>query len=316
MALSFYGGRENASRLDRPGRRGHSRRERQELLWAGLFLLPNLLGVLVFSVGPLIFSLAMTTMDWQLVKPPSFVGAANLGRLVKDDVFWMALANTITYVLLYVPLLTLGSFVVAIVLDRKLRGITLYRTIFFMPSVVLFVSVAMLWQWLYEPQNGVINYVLGLVGIPGPPWLSSRLWALPSIIVMNVWRHAGYYSLIFLAGLQAIPDELHEAAQVDGASALQRLRYLTIPLIFPTTFFVVVTSLIAAFQLFGEAFVMTKGGPGYATTTLVYYIYRMGFEAFRMGYAALIAWVLFLLIFAVTLVQWRIARERGYGFQE
>jgi multiple sugar transport system permease protein len=303
-----------AAAAGHPRRRGLSRLQRRELAWAALFLLPNLLGFLTFSVGPLLFSLAMTTMDWQLVKPPVFTGTANIQRLLADDVFWTALGNTALYVAMYVPLLTVCAFLVAVALDRKLRGITLFRTIFFMPSVVLFVSVAMLWQWLYEPQNGLINYLLSLLGIQGPPWLSSRQWALPSIVLMGVWRHAGYYSLIFLAGLQAVPEELHEAAQVDGATPVQRIRYLTIPLIFPTTFFVVVTSLIAAFQLFGEAFVMTKGGPGYATTTLVYYVYRSGFEVFRMGYAALIAWVLFALIFVVTLVQWRVARDRGYGF--
>jgi multiple sugar transport system permease protein len=293
-----------------------SRRERRELLWALALLLPNLSALLLFSIGPLFFSLAMTVTDWSLVKPPVFTGSANLERLLADDVFWKSLANTATYVVLYVPVLTVASFVLAVALDRKLRGITLYRAIFFMPSIVLFVSVAMLWLWLYEPNNGVINYLLGLIGIPGPAWLSSRQWALPSIVVMNVWRHAGYYALIYLAGLQAIPTELHEAAEVDGASALQRLRYVTIPMIFPTTFFVVVTALIASFQLFGEAFVMTRGGPSYSTTTLVYYIYRNGFESFRMGYASLIAWVLFLLIFVVTLVQWRVARERGFGFQD
>jgi len=297
-------------------RRRWSGQERAALLWAGLLVLPNLLALLVFNVGPLLFSLGMTLTDWSLVKPPVFTGTANLERLVSDDVFWRALANTATYVLIYVPLLTVASFVLAVALDRKLHGITLFRTVFFMPSVVLFVSVAMLWQWLYEPNNGLINYLLGLVGISGPGWLSSRQWALPSIVVMNVWRHAGYYALIFLAGLQGIPDELREAAEVDGASALQRIRHVTIPVIFPTTFFVVVTALIASFQLFGEAYVMTRGGPAYSTTTLVYYIYRNGFEAFRMGYAALIAWVLFLLVFLVTIVQWRIARERGFGFQD
>lgn len=295
---------------------GPSRQERRELLWALAFLLPNLAAFLTFHVGPMLFSLAMTVMDWQLLKPPSFTGSANLARMAGDDVFWTALGNTIVYVALYVPALSVSGFLVALVLDRKLRGIALFRTAFFMPSIVLFVSTAMLWQYLYDPQAGAINYLLREVGIVGPAWLSSREWALPSIVVMNIWRHAGYYALIFLAGLQAIPTELHEAAEVDGATPLQRLRYITVPLIFPTTFFVVVTSLIAAFQLFGEAFVMTKGGPGYATTTLVYLIYRMGFESFRMGYAALIAWVLFAMIFAVTIVQWRVAGERGHGFRD
>lgn len=295
-------------------RRGLARAERRELLWAALFLLPNLLIFLTFNVGPLLFSLAMTTMDWQLVKPPSFSGSANLERLVEDEVFWTSLGNTFAYVIMYVPSVTVLSFLVAVVLDRKLRGITLFRTAFFMPSIVLFVSAAMLWQWLYEPQNGLFNHLLAQVGIVGPPWLASKQWALPSIVLVSVWRHVGYYAVIYLAGLQAIPDEYHEAAKVDGADGLQRLWYITVPLIFPTTFFVVVTLLIASFQIFGEVFVMTKGGPGYATTTIVYHVYRSAFETFRMGYAALLAWVLFAIIFAITMLQWRFARERGHGF--
>ncbi len=290
-----------------------SPRERRELLWALMFLIPNLLAFTVFTVGPMFFSLGMTVMDWPLLKPPQFNGLANADRLINDDVFWIALGNTTRYVVLYVPAVTVSAFLIAVLLDRKVRGILWFRTIFFLPSVALFVSIAMLWEWLYQPQFGIFNHVLSLVGIQGPGWLSTPAWALPSIVIMNVWRHSGYYSLIFLAGLQSIPDELHEAAQVDGATGFHRLRYLTIPLIFPTTFFVVITSLIAAFQLFGEAFVMTKGGPGYATTTIVYYVYRMGFESFRMGYAALIAWVLFAIIFVVTLAQWRFAGERGHG---
>ena len=294
-----------------------SRSERRELLWALAFLLPNLLAFVGFTVGPMLFSLGMTVMDWPLLKPPRFNGTDNFARLVDDDVFWQAFGNTFRYVVMYVPLVTVCAFFLAVLLDRKLRGITWYRTVFFLPSVALFVSIAMLWSWLYDPNSGVINYLVAvLLGVDPPKWLSSPAWALPSIVAMNVWRQAGYYSLIFLAGLQSIPDELHEAAEVDGANGLQRLRYLTIPLIFPTTFFVVITSLIAAFQLFGEAFVMTKGGPGYATTTLVFYVYRMGFESFRMGYAALIAWVLFAVIFVVTLVQWRFAGERGHGVRD
>jgi multiple sugar transport system permease protein len=297
-------------------RRGLSRLERRELLWALLLLLPNLTIFLAFNVGPLLFSLAMTTMNWPLLQPPRFIGAGNVQRLLEDDVFWTALGNSATYVVLYVPPLVACAFALGLVLDRKVPGITGFRVVFFLPSVVLFVSVAFLWRWLYEPNVGLINYGLGRLGIPGPDWLSSGRWALLAIVIMNVWRHAGYYGLIFLAGLQSVPDELHEAAKVDGATGLQRLWYVTLPMVFPTTFFVTVTALIGAFQLFGEAFVMTQGGPGYATTTLVYYVYLNGFSAFRMGYAALIAWVLFFIIFAVTLVQWRVARERGYGFQD
>jgi multiple sugar transport system permease protein len=191
----------------------------------------------------------------------------------------------------------------------------IFRTIYFMPSVCLFTSVAILWQWLYHPDSGLFNQLLALIGIDGPAWLADKRWAMPSIVFMSVWRSTGYYALIFLAGLQGIPQEFYEAAEMDGAGAWDKLRRVTAPLIFPTTFFVLVTSLIAAFQMFGESFIMTEGGPGYSTTTLVFLIYRNAFQAFKMGYASLQAWVLFAFIFLVTLAQWKFARGYGYGFE-
>jgi ABC-type sugar transport system permease subunit len=288
---------------------------RPELLWGYLFILPNIIGFLCFTLGPIVVSFLLMFTDWTIIRPPNFVGLENFRRLATDEVFVAALGNTFLYVLLYVPLVTIFAFLLAILMDRKLRGIALYRTVFFMPSVAMFVAVALLWQFLYQPSTGVVNYYLGQLGLPTPAWLSDKRWALSAIAFMNIWRHVGYYAVIFLAGLQSVPTDLYEAAAVDGANAWIRLRRITVPLVQPTTFFVLVIALIEAFQLFGEPYVLTQGGPGYATTTLVYVIYRNAFEGFRMGYAAAQSWVLFLIIFVVTFIQWRLNRERNYGLE-
>lgn len=290
--------------------------KREEVLWGYILILPNLLGFIAFNLGPMLASLGMIFTDWSIVQAADFIGLRNFYKLASDEVFVTALLNTFYYVGLYVPLVTLFAFLLANLLDRKIRGIPVYRTVYFVPSVCLFVTTAMVWQWLYDSNFGWINYILGLVGIQGPGWLSDKRWAMPSIVAMNVWRRMGYYSVIFLAGLQTISEEYYEAAEIDGAGAWAKLRRITVPLVFPATFFVLVMAFIEAFQLFGEAFVMTQGGPGYATTTLVFLVYNNAFSAFKMGYASLQAWVLFAFIFAVTFMQWRLARERGYGFED
>jgi multiple sugar transport system permease protein len=285
------------------------------MLWAYLLLLPNAIGFLLFSLGPMAASLAMIFTDWTVVRPASFAGLDNFVKLLRDDSFRTALGTTFYYVALYVPLVTIFAFLLANLLDRKLAGIGIYRTVYFLPSICMFVSISILWTWLYHPTSGLINYGLKLIGIQGPGWLADRRWAMPAIVIMGVWRHMGYYGLVYLAGLQGIPQEFYEAAEIDGAGSWAKMRHITLPLIFPTTFFVVVMACIAAFQLFGEPYVMTGGGPGYATTTLVFLIYRNAFEGFKMGYAALQSWVLFAAVFVLTLAQWRYARERGYGFE-
>jgi len=289
---------------------------RQEIIWAYILILPNLVGFLIFAFGPLVASLGLMFTEWSIVKPPSLVGLDNVRKLLSDDVFATALRNTFYYVGLYVPAITVLAFLLANLLDRKVKGIAIFRTIYFVPSVCLLVSIAVLWQWLYDTNSGWFNYILSLVGVGPVGWLSDKRWAMPSITAMNVWRRVGYYSVIFLAALQGVPQELYEAAEIDGAGAWAKVRRITVPLVFPTTFFVLVTAFIEAFQLFTEAHVMTGGGPGYATTTLVILIYRNAFTAFKMGYASLQAWVLFACIFAITIIQWRLAKERGYGFQD
>lgn len=288
---------------------------RPEMIWGYLFILPNIIGFLCFTLGPILASFGLMFTNWTVIRPPSFVGLENFQRLLSDEVFRIALRNTFVYVILYVPAVTVCAFLIASLLDRRLRGIAIYRTLFFMPSVCMFVAVSLVWQYLYQPSTGVLNYYLTRIGIHPPDWLGDKHWAIPALVIMGVWRHVGYFALIFLAGLQSVPPDLHEAAAVDGASAWVRMRKITIPLIYPTTFFVLVIAFIEAFQLFGEPYIMTKGGPGYSTTTLVYLIYRNAFEGFRMGYAATQSWVLFAIIFVVTFIQWRLNKERSYGYE-
>ncbi len=293
----------------KPGPRPVSFR-RSEWKWAYLFIALNLLGFLAFSLGPILFSAAMSFMNWSVLKPPEFVGLANIERLVDDEMFLLTLGNTVVFALGNVIAVTVSAFVIAVLLNQPIRGRAIFRTVFFLPSITLVVSVAMIWQWLINPQGGLVNYLLHLAGLPQPQWLADRQMALPTLIMVSVWQHMGYYAVIYLAGLQGIPNEYYEAAQIDGASNLQRTFYITIPLIAPTTFFVLVTNLIASWQVFELPYLLTGGGPANATRTLQMYVYSQAFGSFRMGYASLMSWVMFLLIFGVTIFQWFIARRR------
>ena len=220
-----------------------------------------MLGFLAFTLGPIVASFGLMFTDWTVIRPLNFVGLENFRRLIEDDVFWTALRNTMLYVVLYVPTVTVGAFFLAVLMDRKLQGIGIYRTIYFMPSVCSFVAMSLVWQFLYQPST-VFAYQLSLLGISSPNFLGDQRWAMVGIAILGIWRHIGYFALIYLAGLQAVPTDLYEAASVDGASAWTRLVKITVPLVSPTTFFVLVIAFIEAFQLFGEPYVMTKGGPG------------------------------------------------------
>jgi multiple sugar transport system permease protein len=287
---------------------------RQEMIAGYLFLLPNLLGFLTFSVFPILAALYLTFTDWDLGGTPELVGFDNFGRMVRDDIFWKAFFNTFYFAFIAVPTGVFFAFCLALLINRKIRGILTFRLIYFLPHLTLTVAAAIVWAWIYHPELGLINYMLDLVGIEGPNWLYNGKWAMPAIIIMSNWHGVGYAMLIFLAGLQGIPAELYEAATVDGASGWQQLRHITVPMLSPATFFVLVTSLIGAFQGFDQFYVMTNGGPAFATTTLVLHIFKNGFLYFKMGYATSMATVLFLCILAITLVQWRVAKNWVFGF--
>lgn len=288
---------------------------RGETIAGYLFLLPNLIGFLIFSLIPIIATFGLTFTDWNLVGERAFVGLANYQKLIEDTLFWQTARNTVVYTVGAVPIGVFVAFWLALLLNRKMRGVVFFRTIFFLPHVTLTVAIAIVWAWIYHPEMGLVNYALGLIGIDGPRWLQSTTWAMPAIIIMSNWKGIGYAMLIFLAGLQAIPQELLEAATIDGASSFQRLRHIVLPLIAPTTFFILVTSFIGAMQAFDQFYVMTGGGPAYSTTTLVMYIFQNGFEWFQMGYAATVAVVLFACIFVITVVQWKLAKSWAYGHE-
>jgi multiple sugar transport system permease protein len=285
--------------------RGLSQARREELI-AYAFILPSFLGFFVFLVVPMFFSLGISFYDWELLTPPRFTGIANFQALLTDRVFGGVVVNTIYYTLGLVPLNLVISLGLAVWLNTRLRGLTFYRSAFFVPVVTVTVAVALIWRWMYEPRFGIIDAALRAVGLPAPLWLGDEGWALPAIIIMSVWKGFGYNMVLFLAGLQGIPVTIYEAAMIDGASAWQRFWRITLPLLSPTVFLAVVLTVISSFQVFDQAYVMTNGGPANATNTIVLYIYQNGFQYFRMGYASAIAWVLFGFIFVFTLAQMRL----------
>lgn len=276
--------------------------------WLGLFLLPGLLGLLVFTIGPLLASLVLTLFQWDLLTPPKFVGFANFVRISQDKTFWSALRHTLGFIAGYLPLVIVCSLGIALALNAPLRGIVVIRTAFFLPVVSSWVAVALLWSWLFNPKFGLVNYVLSLLGVAGPGWLFDPVWAMPAIILTSVWKDLGFVMVLFLAGLQAIPHDYYEAASLDGANRWQQFIAITLPLLAPTSFFVTIISLINSFQVFDQVWVMTEGGPAGATTVLVEQVVKRAFRYGEMGYASAISWVLFAIVFVVTLLQFRLQR--------
>jgi multiple sugar transport system permease protein len=291
------------------GRRSRlSLRAREEII-AYLLLTPWILGFLIFTLGALIFSLLISFYKTDLLSPAAFIGLGNYHEMFFDDVlFWQALKVTSLYTVGVVPLQVSLGLSVALLLNQKIRGIGVWRTVFYLPSVVSGVAVAMIWIWFFHPDFGLFNALLANVGIQGPSWLYSEQWALPSLILMNVWS-IGPGMLIFLAGLQGIPNELYEAAQLDGATTWRQFVHITIPMLSPQILFNTVIGIIGSYQVFTASFVMTQGGPNNATLTLVLYLYRRGFLMARFGYAAALAWVLFAIIMVFTLYTLRSSRS-------
>jgi multiple sugar transport system permease protein len=229
--------------------------------------------------------------------------------MITDDRFWKVLWNTVYFTVGNVPVGLALALGLAIAMNQKIRGIVFFRMTYFLPVVSSMVAVSLLWSWIYAKDIGILNWLLGKVGIPRIPWLSSTRWAMPSVIVMSIWKSLGYDMVVFLAGLQSIPPELYEAGKIDGAASWRLFRHITIPMLSPITFFLLMLSVINSFQVFAQTYVMTQGGPLWSTLTLVYYIFQWAFQRFSMGYASALAWVLFLIILALTLIQFRFERE-------
>lgn len=281
-----------------------------------LFIAPWCLGFLMFTAGPMVASLLLSFTSWTMLSPPSWVGLENFERLLGDDpLFLRSLWNTVFYVVLSVPLSTCLALGLALLLDKNVRGMSIFRTIFFLPSVTNVVAVSILWLWIFNPEFGLLNTALHAIGIEGPLWLQSETWAKPALVLMSLWGVGGSM-IIFLAALQGVPHELYEAAELDGAGSMRRFLHITLPMISPALFFSLVMGLIGGFQVFTQAFVMTgtaqpgsEGGPNNATLFMVLYLYKKAFMDFKMGYASAIAWVLFFIILALTLVQRRFGQR-------
>ncbi|MFN8493810.1 MAG: sugar ABC transporter permease [Caldilineaceae bacterium] len=278
-----------------------SSQRRQDILTAYLCLLPWLIGFAAFVVGPMLFSLGLSFYESDLLTRTYFVGLTNYQDLFKEPLFWQSLKVTFIYAFTTVPLGTAIALLIATLLNQKIVGLGIWRTIYYLPTVISGVAVSLLWLQIFNPRAGLLNNFLGLFGIQGPSWLYDSTWALPSLIIMSVWG-VGANMLLYLAGLQGIPTHLYEAATIDGANAWHRFRAITIPMLSPTIFFNVTISLIGAFQFFTQSFVMTKGGPNNATLSMVLFLYRKSFEQIRFGYASAVAWVLFAIIISFTLL--------------
>ncbi len=277
--------------------------EQQEQLDFYLAISPWLIGLILFTGGPVIASLLFSFTNWTGIASMEFVGLANFRKLLfEDDLFWTATFNTFYYALGSVTIGTIGALVVAMLLNQKLPGTTLLRMVYYMPSIASGVAVSILWIWLFNPQVGLVNFLLSKIGIEGPLWLASQDWAMPALIVKSSWG-IGANMIILLAGLQGIPTSLYEAAKIDGANWWDEFRNVTIPMLSPVLFFVIVISTINSFQILTDVLVMTQGGPGTSTFVYVYYIYQAAFQYLKMGYASALAWILFTIILALTLLQ-------------
>jgi multiple sugar transport system permease protein len=265
-------------------------------------ILPWILGFLIFILGPFLASLYLSFTSYSILKPGRWVMLDNYVKAFTDDrLFWTVLGNTAYYVLGSVPLRIVLAFGLAMLLNQKVRGLAAWRTLFYVPSITPLIATFILWMYLLNPKFGLINHMLGLFGIDPLPWLTHPKWSKPALLIMSVWWVGGNM-VIFLAGLQGIPNHLYEAAKLDGANALRQMLHVTIPMMTPTIFFNLIMNLINAFQVFAQSFVMTGGGPLNSTLFYMHYLYNNAFVYFKMGYASALAWVLFIIIFGLTML--------------
>jgi multiple sugar transport system permease protein len=264
-----------------------------------IFIMPFILGFLLWFLIPALTSLWMAFQDWNMINPPEFVALDNFRDLFTDKLFWQALKVTTVYTAISVPLNMVVAFALAMLMNTKVRGIAVFRTIYYMPSIVPAVANAVLWAWILNSEFGLLNALLHAVGLPKVLWLQKPEWALPALILMSLWGLGGTM-VTYLAGLQGIPDVFYEAAEIDGAGAWTKLRSITIPLMSPVIFFNLIMGIISTFQIFTAGYLITDGGPQNATLFYVLYLYRNAFQYLSMGYAAALAWVLFFIIMGLT----------------
>ena len=279
--------------------------KKKDNLIAYLFLLPSLVVIVVFHIFPTIYSWYISLFNWDLIsKHKEFVGFANYGKLFSDADFWKSLFNTVYFAVGTIPAGIILSFLIAYGLSKKIKGLSIFRTVYFLPVVTSVNAVGMIWLWIYHPDAGILNWFLGLFGISAQKWLLDPVLAMPAVMLMSIWKSLGYNIIIFLVGILSIPGEYYEAAEIDGASGFAAFRYVTVPLVMPSVFFVTLVSLIGAFQTFTQVYMLTpEGGPLKSTMVLVYYLYQNAFVFFKIGYASAISFVIFAVIFTLTLLQ-------------
>lgn len=281
---------------------------RQNSLTAVLFASPALLLYVLFLGLQVLFAFFITFNNWTTMRPPTWAGLDNYGRIFSDKLFWSSLRVTFSFSLMYVPGVVLAGLLAAVLLNRPIRGQYVFKALAFIPVLSAWIIVGVVWFFIYNPDHGILNALLRMVGLPTKPWLGLRETALPALVVVGLWKNFGWFSVLFLAGLQDIPTDLHEVAAIDGASAWQSFTNITLPLLRPTIALVTILAAIGAFQVFDLVFVMTNGGPMYSTQTFSYYIYLTAFKSFKMGYAATMSFVLFGIILVLTVIQLRVLR--------
>lgn len=281
-----------------------------------LWISPWLIGFLVFVLGPMLSSVGFSFTNYRIINDARWIGLDNyVTAFTNDELFWPSLGRTFYYMLVSVPIGLLASLMLALLLNQRMRGESIFRTCFFLPTLTPLAAAAILWAWLLHPDVGMVNYLLSLVGIEGPAWLSSTRWALPSIIMITLWTSiGGGRMIIFLAGLQSVPQELYESAEIDGAGSWSKFRHITLPMISPALFFNLVLGMIGALQVFTTAYITTRGGPGRATWFFALHIFTNAFEYFDMGYASALAIILFVILLVFTVIQMRLSDRWVFYF--
>lgn len=288
------------------------KRKKIESYWAYLFIGPQMMGLVLFTIGPVLFAFWISFMNWDIGSEPRWVGFENYVRNLSDPLFWKVLSTTFLFAFMNIPITLCGALILALMLNQRVFAQTAFRTIYFMPVITSSVAVALVWNWMYNSDYGLINTLLSEIGIQGPGWLTDTRWALSSIVLMTVWQGLGYNMILFLAALQGVPSQLIEAAKIDGAGAWMRFWKVTLPMITPTLFFTLIISLIGAMQVFNEPFVMTRGGPADATNVIVLQIYNTAFQFFKMGDASAMSFLLFIIILIFTVFQFRFSKWVNY----
>ena len=281
---------------------------RGETVLAWTMVSPWLIGFFLLTAFPMVASLALSFMDWDMLSPPRWTGLANYEKLFFIDPLALhSLKITVVFSLVSIPLNIVFGLAIAMLLNTNIRGLSVFRTIYYLPAILSGVAVAILWQWIFSTEFGLLNTALRLFGIEGPAWLGSKIWVIPAFVVMRLWSVGGGM-VIYLAGLQAIPTDLYEAAEIDGANWWQRILRITLPMLSPTIFFQLITGVIFSMQIFTETFIMTNGGPANASLFYMLYLYRQAFQYFKMGYASALAWVFFVVILLLTLILFATAK--------